>query len=372
MSESGSSALSTHRLLTDLMRLLEIDDAGGARTLLAKNKADIENMCALLEKSRLAGYFYTLVRDTALTSFFTDEQLAALAARYQRQINRNEANLALLRDIQKALASASIPFLTIKGLYLGQRFFGDIHKRFMWDIDILVHPQDLEAAITQLKPLGFHSPPGFRFNALNKYWGIHAVEVRSQRGKLDIHHAIRQVPGIHFNYDRMWSQAQEFSIEESRFAAQSDADTLLTAAVGLASDLQASHHNLRKIWDICQLLKQLDASIDWNVFIAERKAEGSLKLVINMFTFCLLITGTESDCALLARAISPHKQLILIRSEEQAEAIFARNRQNITNRLLYSRLLPISPYRYWLRWLLTLPVRVWHYRRAKSRRKQKR
>ena len=368
MSKPGSPALPNHRLLTNLMRLLECDELDGARALLAGNRADIENMCALLEKSRLAGYFYTLVRDTAMTSFFNDEQFAALAARYQRQVDRNEANLALLCDIQRTLGAASIPFLTLKGLYLAQRFFGDIHNRFMWDIDILVHPRDLEAAITELKPLGFHTPRGIRFDASNTRWDIHAVEVRSERGKLDIHHTIRRMPGIRFDYDRMWSQSQEFAIAQSRFATQSDADTLLTAAVGLGADLQAGRQNLRKVWDICQLLKQLDACIDWNAFVAERNAEGSLKLVINMFAFCLLLTGTESDCPGLALTMSRHKHLLVIRSEQLAETIFARGRQDIANRLLYSRLLPVSPFYYWLRWLLTLPVRVWHFRSTKPRR----
>jgi len=118
------------------------------------------------------------------------------------------------------------------------------------------------------------------------------------------------------------------------------------------------------MWDIYMMLRQLDASVDWPGFFALREREGSLKLVLNVFAFCLLSLDAQEDCPAVQQAMSAHKQLILIKSAATAEAIFRRKRQHLANRLLFSRLLPVSPLIYWLRWLITLPVRVWHYRRA--------
>jgi Uncharacterised nucleotidyltransferase len=166
----------------------------------------------------------------------------------------------------------------------------------------------------------------------------------------------------------IWSRSQKFTVGTANFATLSDTDHLLTAAVGLAADVQTSHHNLRKIWDLYMMLRLLDADTDWDAFMAERQAEGSLKLVLNMFMFCLLLLGAEADCPRLNQTIAAHRRLLLITSERQAAAIFGRGRQHLANRVLFSRLLPVSPPWYWSRWLLTLPVRLRHYRRARARK----
>ena len=165
----------------------------------------------------------------------------------------------------------------------------------------------------------------------------------------------------------MWSRSLAFQIGETRYATLNDCDTLLTAAVGLASDLQRSHHNIRKIWDICQMLRQLDGCTDWDLFLAECAADNSLKVVLNIFSFCLHLTGMAEDCTELARAMSGHEGLILIGDQSRAETVFARGRGHLANRLLYSRMLPVSPGAYWLHRSATLPMRIWHYRRTGPR-----
>lgn len=358
----------THRVITDLMRNLSQGDCDTASDILAGKGADLGGICALLEKSRLSGYFYSLIVNTALTEFFPAASLQELADSYQRQVERNRNNLALLVDIQKHLGDASIPFLTMKGPYLAQRFFGDLSRRFMSDIDILVRGEDLETAIVAVEAAGLHPPSGVKFDPRNPFWGIHAVELRGEAGTLDIHHAIRNLPKISFDYEKIWRDAREFTIGNETFTTLCDTDTLLIAAIGLGADIQTSHHNLRKIWDIYMMLRQMDTVTDWRAFFAERDREGSLKLVLNMFSFCLLLLGTEQDCPNLGRAMSSHSRLVLIASERQAEAIFARDKQHIANRMLFSRLLPVSVLHYWLGWMVTVPVRVWHYRRTRRRK----
>jgi hypothetical protein len=346
------------------MRSLLLNDVATARRILTRPDMDFVAMCGLLEKSRLAGYLFTLITDTEWVALFPPWALDRLAASYQRQVAKNTANLALLRQLVILFREVSIPFVTLKGLYLAQHFFGDIRRRFMSDVDILVRSDDLEAALAGVARLGLYPAAGIRVDPHNPAWGIHAVEVRGQAGTLDIHHAIRNLPNIHFDYDSLWDNATEFTVGDTSLFSLCATDTLLIAAVGLGADIQNSHHSLRKIWDIYMMLRQLDKSVDWANFFAVRQREGSLKLVLNVFAFCLLLLDAQDDCPAVLEAMSAHERLILIKSAETAERIFLRKRQNLANRLLFSRLLPVSPLFYWLRWLITLPVRVWHYRRA--------
>ena len=355
--------LPAHRAVTRVMRKLEAGDSTGARDILTGCDIDFTGTCALLEKSRLAGYFYILVRENDLVEVLPPLVVDELAAAYQRQVAKNKKNLALLVDLKKRLGDARVPFATLKGLYLAQRYFGDIRRRFMSDVDILVHPGDLEVALEAAAKMGLDPTGGADVDPRNPLWGIHAVEVRGEAGALDIHHAIRKLPNIEFDYTRIWNDTREFSIGDVTLLTLGDSDTLLVSAIGLGADIQNSHHNLRKIWDIYVMLRELDTALDWDRFFAHREREGSLKLVANVFAFCLLLLEAEHECPRLRQALRVHDRLLLIRSAAKAEQVFTRERQNLANRMLFSRLLPVSPLHYWLRWLLTLPVRVWHYRR---------
>lgn len=355
----------THRYLTDLMRSLVRDDIDSACAIFGSKAFDFEKACELLKKNGLSGYFYTLVRNTELADLVPGPILDQLAADYHAQKKRILNNVALLGEIQGALSDASIPYLSLKGLYLGQRFFGDASRRFMWDLDILVHPEDFKPAIAAMATIHLHPSSPSRFDPTNPFWGIHAMQVRGDAGYLDIHHAIRSLPKINFDHATFWRDAVEFQLGDSRFPTLCDADTLLVSTIGLGADIQNSHHNLRKIWDVYMMLRELDATTDWQFLFAEYEKQGCLKLVLNVFSFCLLLLNAGQDCPRLERAMSSsNPDLMCISSEKQTDQIFARNRQSISNRLLFSHLLPVSPIHYWLDWMVTLPIRVWNHRKG--------
>jgi hypothetical protein len=355
-------AFSPHRLAIDLMRSLVQGDTENARGILEDDRYDISGLCALMARRRMAGYIHTLVERTALTKSVPPEANQILVESYRQQLQRSESSLKLLTDVREKMREASIPFLTLKGLYLAQRFFGDIRRRFMWDLDILVHKSNLNASISAIEQTGLKIQPGAHFGDKNSYWGIHAIEARGDAGKVDIHHAIRNLPGMHFDHDLMWDGAQEFTIGQASFATLCDEDTLLAATVGMGADLQSGHHRLRKIWDIYVMLLAMDSATDWGEFFARREREGSLKLVINILSFCMLLVRAKGDFPNLCQAMSAHGHLLMIKDEQQADVIYSRPRQHLANRVLFSRLLPTSPLNYWLNWLITLPVRTWHFR----------
>ncbi len=353
----------THRLLARLMRSLVLGDFDTACATFVSNDFRFTSAFDLLEQSRLSGYFYSLINSTEIENLIPAPLLEQLAASYQTQEQKSHNNLQLLVEIQRVLTGASIPFLSLKGLYVAERFFGGVNRRFMWDLDILVRPEDFQAAIAATEAIGLRPSSPSKFDPTNPFWGIHAVQVSGNGGYLDIHHAIRSLPKISFDHDAIWNNALEFHVGSAKFPTLCDTDTLLISAIGVGADIQNSHHNLRKIWDIYIMLLEMDATTDWQSFFSECEKQGSLKLVLNMFSFCLLLLDAKQDCPRLSQATSlVNQDLICITTTEQADRIFVRNRQHISNRILFSRLLPVSALHYWLDWVVTLPVRTWHHR----------
>lgn len=364
-------ALPPHRVLTDLMRLLESQEVEAARRLLEAHHSVAGELAQLLRENRLGGYFHTLVRETHLADLFPRRGYLGLEEQYLDQVERNRRIKRLLGGIAGRFEELAIPFLTMKGLYLSQRFFGDVNRRFMWDLDLLVRSADLEASLAAIRSLGLEPSSGMPLGISRRLWGVHAVELRGEGGKLDLHFAPRVLAGIHFDGDAMWKGAMEFELSGLTLPTLGDEDTLLVAAVGVGTDIQRGALNLRKVWDIYMMLKALDSSADWPAFLDRREAEGSLKLVINVFAFVGNLLGTMDDWPRLGAAMADKDQLVLITSESEARTVFARERGEFANRLLFSRLLPVSPASYWSRWLLTVPLRRIFYREDLKKRRQK-
>ena len=171
---TGEPRQPAHRILTGLMRALLRNDVAEARALLGS--ADIvPAMGALLDKAGCPATSIPLVADTGLVGLLPPWLLDQLVAGYRRQLGKNADHLALWKSSRLCWGGV-IPFMTIKGLYLAQRFYGDIRRRFMSDVDIFgPHGRVGEPPPTavQLGP-----PTRHQRRSANPFWGIHAVEVR--------------------------------------------------------------------------------------------------------------------------------------------------------------------------------------------------
>lgn len=85
---------------------------------------------------------------------FPNELLNKLAMRHKRNIQH--ASQALLAIHELMLAGPELNLLVMKGLDVAGRAYGDLAARGVGDIDILVNPEQLDAALTKLKELGWN------------------------------------------------------------------------------------------------------------------------------------------------------------------------------------------------------------------------
>mgnify|MGYP001823553798 FL=1 len=344
------------------MKSLVLDEQDVARSLLENRADEISALCTDLARWRLAGYTYQLIDQAGLSDAVLPTALDLLARNFELNVDRSNRCAKLLNRINRELTAASVPFLAFKGIYLAQRFFGGAANRYMWDIDILVRQEHMPDAIAALSGAGLQPSPGISFDGGNRLWGIHAVEVRGEAGKVDVHQSIRGIPGMQFDQDTFWRRARAFDLNGVSYLSLDDQDTLLVTTLGLGADLQNSHHRLRKIWDIYIMLLAMDDETDWNFFFSEREKEGSLKLVVNMLSFCLKLIVRTGKMVKHNADLANHSELLMISDKQRAEAVFFRPKQHLANRLMFSRLLPVSPAFYFANWLISLPVRSWHFR----------
>lgn len=356
------------RLFTLLRRLRDGDDEAVIAAWPDSTRR-LDCLLRLLRENRLSGYFRWLLANRELVERLPPAVVKELDDAYRAQAERAGEYLQLLVDLKRNFEASGIDFINLKGLYISKRFFGDISSRFMWDVDILVAPADLHRAAAEACRIGLSQRSHSTIDPADERLGIHALELKGERGKLDIHIALRNLPGIRIDLERQWRQAHNYRIDDATLPCASDEDTLFMACLGLGTDLQRGRHNLRKIWDVCIMLGQMDASTDWEAFLAQREREGALRLVLNTCALALYLSGTAPDCPQFASALQRRPGLLLIRSADEAHAIYRRGRSPLRNRCLFARLLPVPAWRYWLQTLVTAPVRRRYYRETGRKRR---
>ena len=288
---------------------------------------------------------------------FNVAQRQALSDAYERQVRVNRDYLALLCEMRDRLAAEGVPLLLLKGLFLAVRFGGGSDRHFMWDADILVHPEHVRSALHAARGLGL-STVGSRLpiSILDRV-NLHAIEVSHRGRAIDIHWRFRNRPGYAIDYPSIWSDAQSISIDGEAFRAPADADALLLALLEIAGDMERSHIKLRSLWTIGLMLRELDAQLDWAAFFALRRIEGLLPLTVNMLGFCLAIANSHEGFPRLVMALKELVVTPLIAGRDTALRILARPRQHLANRDLYARLQPRGRLFYWGWWLGSAPLR---------------
>lgn len=68
----------------------------------------------------------------------------------------NLLRAAELRDLQRGLHAADVSAMWFKGPLLAQQVYGDLGRREFGDLDVLVHWEDLPAAVEVLRGRGYH------------------------------------------------------------------------------------------------------------------------------------------------------------------------------------------------------------------------
>lgn len=357
--------------MTALLRCLHQGDKPSSRAIIDSNLASFHELTEALERHELAGYCHALLRDDAMADCLPANDRARLKSAYERQQKRNQLLLTLLSELRERLDDAGVTFLVMKGFLQSVRYAGGIDRRFMWDQDIIIRPDDLEKTIEVTEDMGLHAMSGGEAGTAQLLRHLHAVERVDVKRKVDIHWVFRNRRGGRKSYAQVAQRAQTVRIGDSDYQAISDMDSLTLATLGLADDIEHNRIKLRKVWDIYLILHHIDATADWDAWFLELEADGSLSTAVNVLSFCLLILNAGEDVPNARHALQTHQDLLFVNSEAEAHSIMAREGWNPANRILISRTQPDSAFRYWASWLAGLPARKWHYRKLDRQRRRK-
>jgi hypothetical protein len=353
--DQGAAHINTNPELAFLEAIGRGDTRAIAALTLGR-RLDFDVLREALVHERMGVYVHARLAELGLRALLPRRVAEPIRWQHAEQQQRNGQLLALLDEVQRALADVGIEVLVLKGLPMAQRFWGGMDRRFSFDLDLLVRRDQYRAATAALIRLGFSAPrlvPQPDRLALHV---SHALELTRDGLSLDLHWTLRKRPGLHFDLAATWASAASCRLDGIDCRVPSDEDQLVMLLTGLANDLERGHHRLRSFWDIYFMLKGMRRT-DWRAFWASRADQGLSVLLLNLLALVLWRLDCADHLPELAAAIADDADRLIPLDPEAARRLLTSAPQSLANRRWFARLLPTPAWRYWAWWGGALPLR---------------
>jgi hypothetical protein len=323
---------------------------------------DPDALAEFARRQNLREWFTPLAESERARALLRAPFVAELEQVRAAQPEEKRALIALCAEVQAALGAAGVPCLFLKGLYLGQRFYGDVHRRHQYDVDVLVRPADRIAALAALTALGMRVTEGDasrlpRWHKGSRKREVQALALRDRNGrKLDLHAHTKSDWFAGIDETAYWAERRSFTVAGHELDTLSDHHTLLLLIASLCADVLRSAVRAKHFLDLYLVLRGLGPGFDWERFLAERRRERLLKTSVNALALLLLLWDCAEEFPELARAVERRRRWVEVASAREAVELVTRPRYSPENLVWYERLGARSPRAYWrFRLLRDLP-----------------
>jgi len=301
----------------------------------------------------LSSWIAPLLEDERLRELVPADLLEELVKRYASARRRNIAMMDVSKRLATRLDDAGIESLFMKGLIFAERYYGDVHRRHQMDVDVLVRPAALDAALAVIGASGFDTsidqasgkPMQERLQRIRRpgrHRVPHAVAVGGGEVGVDLHWCLRSRALTRRQEEGIWSSRTRTSLAGTPLHTLSDEHTLMFLLLSIGSDVKRGALRVKQFLDLYLLLRAREHEIDWKAFFARRADEGLLRICVNVLAILLLVWNSREEFPALAQALEERRRLVELRDEAEAVALLERPRGNAENHLWRRRVLPSS------------------------------
>ena len=345
-------------VLTSLVR----QDFEKFRAFVSASTFDFPSFERFIVQNQLSGYLYALLASSPARDLFPDHTLGRFKALYLKQQANNRRLLAELKQLLTRFSAAGQEFILLKGLYLAQRFYGDIDRRSLWDIDILVRKETLQDVQKLLADCGYARKSHiFLHESLSCYF-THAFDFAKKGASLDLHWALSSHPSYRLDYAKIWVRQQPFYIEDSCFFVLPDEYEIVFNLLATLRDLERGALRVRSLVDLYMILKAAGGTLDWNQFFVNRKRENVSKICVTILSLFLGAFHCQAEFLDLARAVEHERKTLGLEDRQTLAKLLEPSRLGIRNKLWASRLYETTRLSFLLWWMISLPFRLCVYR----------
>lgn len=334
--------------------------------------ARIQNWDRLLEKvayHKLQPRFYSFLKRNDAPAFLDPPVWRKIESAYrwaQAYVMAHEGELGILLPLMNW---ALIPVLLLKGAALLQTVYREKPIRFLVDLDLLVHPRDLDRVKTILQTAGFHA----RLDHLPSQWHeqqvysgperVHFPFVHPERKiYLDLHLEAFEPPSpFHLKPDWLWEGARLIPLGPSQAFLPSPTNLFLHLLFHLAGHAAAQQNVFGWYLDLDECLRffaeQIDGRLVREVIGSSARRDELLK-ILALIDYYFSSPFPEEIKSLLGEGeVKPPPLEVIFSSSEKSELAIFNHPEGLNRREQFlSYWGQVSGFRkkslFLLRWLL--------------------
>ncbi len=346
-----------------LSRILH-GDADGIRRMLEDGTCRAEVFAQFARRHHVAGFCFATLQEAGLLDLFPGPEGGPMRSGYIQQWSKNERLIHGMSALERSFDEAGIEAVWLKGPLFAQRYYGDIDRRAISDIDVLVRQEDVESAGAVLGSAGFERRSAIFLSQPLTVFFTHHFEYGRDDVVVELHWCLARHVAFRIDYPRVWRGQASVTHDDTRFRVLSDEYELVTQILSILKDVELGTIALKSLIDVYKILEACHERMDWRSFLDRRGEEGLFRIALNVLDLVLDLLDGRQDFGNLAGEIDLHRELIGLDSREDKIDLVCRARSPWRRRRWASRLYEAPYWKTAAWWAGSLPFRLAVYRKA--------
>jgi hypothetical protein len=270
------------RTILKMVRFVIEGHATSATRCLAESPCAPDELTTVLRSHGVVGFVFSPNYQTFLPQGWNVRLVDQLRGYYADQSKFVDEMLEVLRHVKVVLDRAGIECVVLKGALFGQRYYDSRYRRRVRDLDILVHPKQLESCLQQLESIGYSTVEARSYALSGRKRRLdHAACLQNGRRQIDVHWQLRNA-AYELNYRQIWTSTERFQWEGSTYRVLSPEYEIAFQLLSIAHDMGRGACRIRHLADAYSLIRHHYGKMAWTDYFCRREREGTAIVCLNV------------------------------------------------------------------------------------------
>jgi hypothetical protein len=337
-------------------------DTGRVEDLLKAGNLDPEEFYRFLWSSHIAGTMYTVLSSSDMGALFPAWMTERLKSSYLEQWTKNEKLLKETGILFDLFGAGAVDVIFLKGAFLSARYYGDIDRRAISDIDLLIRKEGLRRSDRILRGSGYvRKSRAFPSESLASVF-THHFEYEKNDMDLDLHWNLSTHFTFKIDYARLWRESRLFTYRGRSYPVLSDEFELLFQILSIFKDIELGTIKLKSFVDAYMVMRAAYDETRWEDFFERRRGEGIFKISLNVLDLLFRLFDLREEFPETAAYIDQNRNLIEITDPEERAGLITRTGLSVRNKRWALALYSSGSVYSFFWWMTSLPFKLQVYR----------
>ncbi len=325
---------------------------------LQQGQVHLFSFATFVREQQISGFLYPALKSNSLVDNLPAYLVSLVQANYFNEWIMNEMLMKEIRALHQHFQAAGKDVIYMKGPFFVERFYGNIDRRKIRDIDIFARKEDVDGIHQILVQQGYGRRSKVLLGKERMLKHTHHFEYWKDNLPLDLHWAFCNKAGFALDYEKIWDARKVYTHRGKEYFVLADEYKLVLRIISIFKDIEVGNLTLKSCLDMYMLLRALGQGLDWGRFWVAREAEGLSAVSVNILDLVLSVFDCRQECPELERALQSQRHLIKCQDLSSQINLFKHSQWAIQQKQWAFGLYPQGQVKAIFDWGKSLPFRL--------------